>query len=193
METAKHTILGGKVHVYKRENSRFWQCATYLSGRNRRATTKEEGLGQAKDFAEDWYLELRGKHGRGEILTEKTFKQAADQFEREYEVITEGQRSEKWVRGHKDRLRLHLNPFFGKLGLSEVTAGKLQEYRVHRIKTSSTGRAPARSTIHDEIVTLRQVLKTATRHGWLDHLPDLTIPYNTQTKVSHRAWFSPDE
>jgi hypothetical protein len=51
---------------------------------------------------------------------------------------------------------------------------------------------PARSTIHDEIVTLRQVLKTAVRHGWLEHLPDLSPPYKTQGKVVHRAWFSPD-
>jgi hypothetical protein len=25
-----HTILGGKVHVYRRPNSSSWQCATYL-------------------------------------------------------------------------------------------------------------------------------------------------------------------
>jgi hypothetical protein len=37
-----HTILGGKVHVYKRPNSSSWQCATYLAGKNRRTTTKED-------------------------------------------------------------------------------------------------------------------------------------------------------
>lgn len=79
------------------------------------------------------------------------------------------------------------------MGHSEVTAGKLQEYRIHRIGTSSTGKPPARSTIHDEIVTLRQVLKTAIRHGWLSHLPDLSPPYSTQGKIVHRPWFSPDE
>jgi len=57
----KHTILGGKVHVYRRENSSNWQCSTYLAGKNRRTSTKETGLAKAKDFAEDWYLELRGK------------------------------------------------------------------------------------------------------------------------------------
>jgi len=52
---------------------------------------------------------------------------------------------------------------------------------------------PARSTIHDEIVTLRQLLKTAIRHGWLSHLPDLSPPYKTQGKIVHRPWFSPAE
>ncbi|MGC1494726.1 MAG: hypothetical protein WA790_02880 [Sulfitobacter sp.] len=193
MSTAIHTIMGAKVRLYMRDNSPFWQCSTFLEGKKRRTSTKKESLAQAKDFAEDWYLTLRGKHHRGEIKNEKMFRFAAKQFEREYEIITDGQRSVKWVNGHKDRLRLHLLPFFGELGLSEVTAGKLQDYRIHRIETSRTGKPPSRSTIHNEIVTLRQVLKTANRHGWLQHLPDLSSPYNTRTKISHRAWFSPKE
>jgi len=188
-----HDLMGGKLHVYKRENSRHWQCSTYLNGRNRRVSTKEDSLEHAKDFAEDWYLELRGKARAGLLKTEKTFRAAADQFLKEYGIITENQRSPRWVEGHGIRLRLHLVPFFGNLGLSEVTPGKVQEYRVHRISTSRTGKAPARSTIHDEIVTLRQVLKTAIRHGWLSHLPDLSAPYKTQGKVVHRPWFSPAE
>jgi integrase len=47
--------------------------------------------------------------------------------------------------------------------------------------------------MHQEIVTLRQILKTAIRHGWLDHLPDLSAPYRSSPKISHRAWFSPEE
>lgn len=69
----------------------------------------------------------------------------------------------------------------------------MQEYRLHRIATSKTGKAPARSTIHDEVVTLRQVLKTAIRHEWLAHLPDFSPPYKTSGKVVHRPWFSPEE
>ncbi len=190
---ASHEILGGLVQVYKRGDGRIWQCSASIDGRQFRTTTKEEGLPQAKAFAEDWYLELRGKARAGLLKTEKSFRQAAAQFELEYEIITEGQRSPLWVEGHKGRLRLHLLPFFGDLGLSEVTPGKVQEYRVHRISTSPKGNPPARSTIHNEIVTLRQVLKTATRHGWLSYLPDLSPPYRTQGKIVHRPWFSPEE
>ena len=42
-------------------------------------------------------------------------------------------------------------------------------------------------------MTLRQTLKTALWHGWLQHLPDLSAPYKTNGKISHRAWFSADE
>ncbi|PHZ84313.1 tyrosine-type recombinase/integrase [Paremcibacter congregatus] len=186
----KHSILGGKVHVYKRENSNHWQCSTYIGGKNRRVSTKEDSLSRAKDFAEDWYLELRGKNRLGELRNEKTFKFAAKQFEREYEIITEGQRNKEYVAGHKSRIRMQLNPFFGNKGLSEITPGLVQEYRITRMQLE---KPPARSTLHHEIVTLRQVLKTATRHGWLQHLPDLSPPYRASTKVSHRAWFNPEE
>ncbi|MBW7996826.1 MAG: hypothetical protein FVQ81_09730 [Candidatus Glassbacteria bacterium] len=33
---ATQTIFGGKVHLYKRPNSRFWQCSAYLAGLDRR-------------------------------------------------------------------------------------------------------------------------------------------------------------
>jgi len=37
-----HTLMDGKVHVYRRENSRFWQCAVFLGGRNHRQTTRQK-------------------------------------------------------------------------------------------------------------------------------------------------------
>lgn len=193
-----HEFLGGNVQLYRRGRSRFWQCSASIGGKQRRASTRETSLELAKHVAEDWYLTLRGKDRAGLLKTERTFEEAATQFLKEYEIITEGQRSPRWVEGHGIRLRIHLNPFFGPLGLSNVTAGKVQEYRMHRMTSrldKRTGKPlrPARSTIHDEIVTLRQVLKTAIRHGWLTHLPDLSPPYRTQGKIVHRPWFSPAE
>jgi integrase len=52
---------------------------------------------------------------------------------------------------------------------------------------------PARTTLHQEIVCLRQILKTANRHGWLKQVPLLTAPYKASGKIAHRAWFSPEE
>ena len=190
---ATHSIMGGKVHLYKRENTPYWQCSTYLVGKNRRTTTKHESLALAKEFAEDWYLGLRGKHRDGQLKNEKTFRQASEQFTREYEIITEGQRSPLYVADHQRRLRNHLNPFFGKMGLSEITPGIVQEYRIHRREKPPSGKPPSRSTMHQEIVTLRQVLKTAIRHEWLSHLPDMSQPYGASGKISHRAWFSHEE
>jgi len=190
-----HTILGGKVHVYKCLNSSSWQCATYLAGKNRRTTTKEDSLSKAKEFAEDWYLQLRGKLRDGELKTGRMFRDAAKLYLREFDIMTQGQRNATYARGQHARTNGYLVPFFGSMVLPEITAGKINEYRIHRLEEAkaSRGKPPAHSTMHQEIVTLRQIFKTALRHGWIDHMPDMSAPYRASAKISHRAWFSPEE
>ncbi len=204
-----HPVLGGKAYIYRRPDSQFWQCAAYLKGYNYRTSTKEKFLHEAVRVAEDWYFDLRGQSSIGKLeppsKKEVTFEEVADQFIKEYSVITEGQRSKRWVQGHLIRLRVHLLPFFGNLPISEVTGGKAQEYRVHRMTPQTeknpnakdnrpfNPKLPAPKTLHNEIVTLRQVLKTAVRHNWLAAIPDLSAPYKLSGKVSHRPWFSPAE
>ena len=188
-----HEMMDGRLHLYKRPGSSYWQCSAFLEGRNLRVSTKQSSLALAKDFAEDWYLGLRGKQLRGQLKFEKTFKEAAEKFLAEYEVITEGQRNPDYVKTFEIKLRVHLLPFFGEKVLSDITPGLIQEFRIHRHKTAKNRKQPSRSTLHKDIVTLRQVLKTALRHGWLNHLPDMTAPYKTSGKIVHRAWFSPQE
>lgn len=199
----KHTIFDGRIHIYKRGRSRYWQCFTFLNGERHRTSTKEESLAKAKDFAEDWYLTLRGKLAKGERLRERSFKEAADQFLKEYMLITGGDRSPVYIENMQRQLKNYLLPFFGDKGLSQITSGLVQEYRLHRqtyqVKRPNreheavTPKPPSRTTLHQEVVVIRQVLKTAIRHDWLDHLPDLSMPYKTAGKITRRAWFSPEE
>lgn len=195
MTAEHHEMMGGKLHVYRRENSTKWQCSTFLEGRNWRKSTGEDSLSHAKEIAEDWYLELRGKSRAG-ILEEKKkgkkFKEAAAKFIEELPILTHGQRGEHFLRNQTNKLDAIILPFLGERYLSEAP-GSISEYRIHRAKTCKTGQPPSRSTMHKEIVIIRQVYKTAKRYGWIDHLPDFSVPYKTSGKVTHRAWFSPQE
>jgi integrase len=198
MTTVRHKLMDGKVQLYMRPNSPHWQCSCSLAGQQRRTSTKEESLAHAKDVARDWYLGLMGKYRAGELKEGVPFRRAAEQFLNEYEIITQGERSPAYVQSHGLRLRVHLLPFFGERVVTDVTPGLVQEYRVHRMTSrpdprTGEARRPARSTLHHEIITLRHVLKTANRHGWLPYLPDLSAPYKTSGKIKHRAWFSPEE
>jgi integrase len=190
-----HEMFDGKLHVYMRENSRHWQCSAYLHNRNWRISTKTDSLAEAKDIAEDWYFTLRGKLKAGTLKHETTFRHAAEVFLAEYEALVEGERHPEYVKGHHRRLKNHLIPFFGDLGLSEITPLKVREYRIKRRKDTVRGKTtpPARNTIHQEIVCLRQVLKAAEVHGWIKSIPSLAAPYKASGKISHRAWFSEDE
>ena len=210
MSAERYTLLDGRVHVYRRENSRFWQCAIYLSGRTHRSSTHQDRLDAALTVAREWALDRIAEDRLGTrslTLNEavasvtrpspttaaaKTFKQAAEAFMAEYRVLTAGERNARYVENKERHLKLYLLPFFGSRPVSEVTAGLIQQYRVARLKNAS-GKRPARSTLHQEMVTLRQVLKSANRHGWIAAVPDMSVPYKTSGKVAHRAWFSPEE
>lgn len=187
----KHSILDGKVHLYKRDRSRFWQCSTFLAGKNRRVSTKKESLSDAKHFAGEWYFGLMGQHKDGELKRPgHAFMKAAEAFAAEYPVMTEGQRSPNYVRDHLSRIRVHLEPFFGKLDVEDIDSSKVQEYRLSRLNADPK---PSASTLNHEMVTLRLILKTARRLGWIDTLPDLSAPYRGSTKIKRRAWFSPED
>src|SRR5207245_6460980 len=65
-------------------------------------------------------------------------------------------------------LPIYLVPYFGEMGVGDITSGTVQDYRVHRQtsrKHRKTGKVlrPSRSTLHSEIVTLRQILKMCSR------------------------------
>ena len=107
--------------------------------------------------------------------------------------MSAGERKERYVQNHHGRLNNYLLPFFGKKGLSEITPGLVQEYRIERLTPDANGKVPAHSTLNQEIVVLRQVMKLANRQGWITHLPDFSMPYQMSRKVTHRAWFSPAE
>lgn len=110
-------------------------------------------------------------------------------------------RSPKYVKFLEMRLRKHLIPHFGDLPLTAINRGAVQAYRVKRAEErmaatatpESPGRPPARSTMSQEIVHLRQTLKWAEGAGWIPFVPNLAQPYMTQGKRGRRAWFSPEE
>lgn len=194
MASEHHTFMDGKLHLYKRENSRHWQCSTFLNGRNWRKSTKEESFSHAKDIAEDWYLELRGKARAGILKSGKTFAQAAKLYLAEYVAYLKSDRNPLYEKNAELLLNKRLIPFFGNMPIREITGGTAQDYRLHRSKMKTPrGGAPARITLHNETVILRQVLKFCHGKGWLDYVPELSPPYKASSKVGHRAWFSPAE
>lgn len=207
MENTRHSLLDNKVQIFLRPRSPYWQCSFSFEGKQFRHSTNEDSLTRAKDVARDLYLTALGKHRRGELKTGKLFKDVAARFMDEFTVLTQGERSPIYVDGHRLRIEKHLNPFFGEKVITEITPGIVQDYRIHRMKTGAARSAqltkgkgeeaphkpPARSTLHQEIVCLRQILKCANRHGWLEHLPNLAAPFKQSNKISHRAWFSPEE
>ena len=102
-----HTILGGKVRLYRRGDADNWHASTYYQGKEHRKGTKTDVISIAEEKAEDWYLELRGKACAGLLTAEgKAFGPAADAFLTDYEASVEGQ-----LEALKDTVARHLDRF----------------------------------------------------------------------------------
>jgi hypothetical protein len=117
-----HQLMGGDVQLFKRSNSQFWYCQASVGGRRHRISAKKESLKLAEDVAKDWFLTLQGKARAGLLTSERTFVDAAKKFMAEYETITKGRRSPKWVAGHEVRLRLQRHALQGGEGGGEADA-----------------------------------------------------------------------
>ncbi len=192
-----HTLFGGKLHIYRRANSSKWQCAAYVNGKNWRVSCKEDSLSLAKDMAEDWYLGLRGASRAGVLEVGKKFKEVADYFLKESQILADGQRGPRYIEAHNTSLR-HLLPFFGTKAVQIINESQIDDYRVHRMSSVIDPKTdqpvkPAFESVRKEINTLRLILKLAHRKGWITHVPDMTSPFSGKTKISHRGWFSPEE
>jgi hypothetical protein len=196
MSTESHAILDGKAGIYRRQGSRFWQCAIFLEGRTHRASTRQDRVALALEIAREWALDRLAEarvRRLGLVISpakpaadsrkplrrrrpvrapaakpnEKTFRDAAVAFVTEYEALTKGERNPRYVAGKSRHLQLYLLPFFGDKPLSEVTAGLIQDYRLHRANPPKPdprarrlrggkwcrvpkSRPPARNTLHQE-------------------------------------------
>jgi integrase len=236
-----HTMFDGRLQIYRRAEHGPWQAAARVGGQRFRQTTGEMALDRAKDVAEEWYLDLRGKlrSGRLEPLApkEKTFAEAAQAYLREVRVLAASVRSPSYIKNLEMRMKAHVLPFFKDKPLSVINKGLVQRYRVRRAeetiaktladalaaadrnaakrlkkkdplspderativadcqreKAEAKGKPPARSTMLQEIVIIRQVLKHAEGLGWIPFVPNLSTPYMTQGKRGRRAWFSHEE
>ena len=195
--------MDGRVQVYQRVGSSTWQCAARVDGQRFRHTTGEENLERALAFAEDWYLDLRGKLRAGVALgtpdkpkaPEWTFADAAADYTRQIRVLAASTRSPLYVADLEERLKASILPFFGKLVPSAINRSTVQSYVVKRTEDmlERRGRSPARSTILSDMVVIRQVLKHEEGAGRLPYVPNLSLPYLPLKKKGRRAWFSPAE
>lgn len=232
-----HTMFDGRLQLYRRGNSKTWQCAARVGGERFRESTHETDLSRAKDVAEEWYLDLRGMLRNGEIVRrEKTFGEAAQHYMGHVRILAASVRSPAYVKNLELRMNASLLPFFRNTPLSKINRGLVMEYRVKRMedtvaktlalaiagaerkakkllakaritdderkaieadcereKAEAKGKPLSRSSMSQELVHIRQVLKHAEGLGWISHVPSLDMPYKSQTKREHRAWFSPEE
>jgi integrase len=143
----------------------------------------------------------------GHCVQGKTLADAAKLYIQQVRVLPATVRSPTYVENLELRMNAHVLAFFGDKALSKIKKGLIQTYRVKRAEETiekstvpdehgtaiTPGKPPARSTMFQEIVILRQILKHAEGLEWMPYVPSLSSPFMTHGKKGRRAWFAPDE
>jgi hypothetical protein len=128
-QTTKETSLAAA-----KDLARDWYMERCVEDRQRRrgGVPLANGLVQQPTADPGEPIGRQARTGRPRTPTSPSFEDAATAFTNEFEVITLGERNEGYVKSKSDIIRVHLMPFFGDTALAGITAGKVQEYRLHR-------------------------------------------------------------
>lgn len=210
--------MDGAVQVYRRQENGIWYARFSVKGRQLKKSLKTEDLTKAKKEARQKYLEAMGRAQAGRPITDVPFSQVSASFMDYYEELVE--RGEKLPEDLKynveGKIRRFFDPYFGKMGIAEITTrdiDKFQDWR-RRYWTRGPGSkevvvtydrgtkkgitrtiehgAPKKSTLNRELGVLRLIFKHAEKEGWIASGEIPAVRY-VKGKTDRRPSFEPYE
>jgi len=169
----------GRIVLYVRHNR--WTTRLKIPGNKGYVVkaTKTNDLFEARRVAEDLFYELEGRARRGESVNAPSFTRVAKEWASEYPILMKD-RTETYITGNIRKVENHLNPFFGKLKITQINDRKVEEYYIQR---QSQGKQFSNVTLRHEATVLTSVFQFAKRKGYIASVPDIPRPKN---KVSPR-------
>lgn len=194
--TETYTYREGRILIYKRPNSQNFQCRLRVKG-IKGYTVKScdtSNLGEAVQFAEDLYDNLRFKKLNNLPLKTKTFRQIfADWFKR-------ADKSKYRQDFYTSRAKLYLLPYFGDFKIEEITESIIDDYwpwrknyyQEHPEKINgNVSKTPSAQSLKMEKSAIKEILEYAQRRGYIRVIPK--IIFKTRAKTENRDTFSKSE
>jgi integrase len=188
----KIAVLDGKLHIFRRPNSRFWWCGFHSQGQYVRASTKSEELKEATEAAKRWFYKEQGKIevGGGRVPARQTFAYFAQKAAEDYEHLAKnGQGSERYAKNLRLLLENDLVKFFGRYPLKSVNQQLWHQYYNERLKPQN----PTTSTIKHHLNGIRIVFRRARLRGEISETPVFATERKSAGEVTPRTWFQPQE
>ena len=199
----KITVLDGKLHIYKRPRSSYWQCGFHHSGLYVRTSTKLADQSAAIEKAKQWYYEKQVEIRMGAPIAPRhtTFAFQAELAIKDYERLAESGGSKKYANSLKMLLNNDLIKFFGKYPLSSINQQLWNRYLHQRLIKSNTNnevsdqakKSAKPSTIKHHLNGIRVVFRRAKMRGDIDTAPVFVTERKTAADATPRTWFDADQ
>ena len=136
-----HSLLKGKIILFRRPNSSNWQCRFKLgNGQWHAASTIIEDLDSAHNQAIAIYEAVKVKVGSGLSAVTKTFKQVALDEIANMAQATDNKTGKRTYRDYTFAINKYLIPFFGQYEIGQITNELLADFESWRI--AEMGRIP---------------------------------------------------
>lgn len=194
--TETYTYREGRILLYKRPNSKNFQCRLRVEGIKgyiiKSCDTPNQG--KALKFAEDLYDNLRFKKLNNLPLKTKTFRQIfADWFKR-------ADKSKYRQDFYQGRAKLYLFPYFGDYKIEEITESIIDDYWLWRKDyykdnpeklNGNVAENPSVQSLKMEKTAIKEILEYAHRRGYIRAVPQIT--YKPRAKTENRDTFTKEE
>jgi integrase len=155
-----HHLLDGKITLYIREKSEYWQVRFLLPNKEyMRLSTGEYDLERAKTQAVILYETFKTKIKMGTPLRVKTFGDVARLVLKDIRASKQQNKFKKTYRDYVFVIQKYLLPFFGNKNIAELTAEDITEFEAWR--ESQMGKIPKASTEQNHSSAYNRIMNFA--------------------------------
>lgn len=173
-----------RLYVQLRDDSKWLQAVAFVGGQKSQYSTRTQHLLTAYRLAEDWYLrKLRvalGEEKRKDPLDIPIMEALFNAWKLE---VPQGSKRE-WI----EMKWSSIARFWEALRVSEISTQTFKEFYRWRRQGK---KPPKNSTLHQDVVLIRQILKFAVEEQHIPSIP--AIPTVGKIDPNPRPWFTQDE
>jgi len=186
------SLLRGELTLFKRPNSRQWQCRFKLAnGQWHAASTNTEDVSLAETQAIAIYETVKVKVGAGLSAVTKTFKQVALDEIANMAQATHNKTGKRTYRDYTFAINKYLIPFFGQYEVGRITVEMLADFESWRI--SEMGKIPMASTKRNHASAYIRVINLARDRGYIGHNQSVPLLDSKGKRSQPRPAFTAEE
>jgi integrase len=201
-ETRHRSICDGRIRLFRRPDSQYWQCRFRLdNGTWHQATTGTAFIDQAETRARAIYETVRLRVSNDLAIRTKSFRLVAAEEIEALRHARAGKLSKQTTGDYIFVIERYLVPFFGRYPFTELTQELVDDFARWRI--SEMGREPKYYTQRHHASAFNRVLQRAKTQGlitWGMAVPVMRVagdrgearPSFSQQEIDHLLSFVPD-
>lgn len=194
-----------KLHLIKRDRSRFFYARFFHKGERQQISTECDNQKEAEKVAEAWYLEQQARIINGTLPTREIKEAEKKPTIKDASIIAikdlrrsvkQQEHSAEYLRGVIMVMNKHiLTHHWQDVPCEEVSNAMWRDYRrkAQNERERNGEKLLARRTFHQIRNALKMCLKVAEEKKWIPKVPDFTTDRGSFQEAAGRAWFEPKE